>query len=299
MRQPNPGNLAASLAGAIDLSALRTPPPSATPAGVPAGAAAANVIEVTEANFQTEVLQRSMQTLVIVDFWSPRTGAPLTVSTALLSLAATADGAWTLARADVDAYPRVAALFRLQSLPYVVALAGGQPVAAIEENLPEERLRPWIQQVLGAVGAAGEGQPQAPLHPLLIEGEEKLQVGDLEGAEAAFRALLAEAPADTEAAYGLARVLLFRRIDGIDPEAAVVAADADAADLDAQLLAADAELVLGRAEQAYARLIGVVRRTAGDERDQARTRLLDLFTLAEPDDPAVAKARRTLANALF
>jgi putative thioredoxin len=300
MRQPNPGNLAASLAGAIDLSALRTPPPSATPAGAPPGEDSPYVVEVTEATFQAEVLQRSVQTPVVLDFWSPRAGGLPQVSAALQKLVAEGGGAWILARVDVDANPRVAALFRLTSVPFVVALVGGQPVDAFAENRSEAQLRPWLDAMLKAAGMPpGGGEPEVAVHPRLLEADDRLQANDLDGAEESFRALLAEVPADPDALAGLAQVQLIRRVDGKDPNAALAAAEAAPADVEAQLLAADFELLSGLADRAYARLIGVVRRSAGEDRDTARTRLIDLFALAAPDDPAVIKARRDLTAALF
>ena len=79
----------------------------------------------------------------------------------------------------------------------------------------------------------------------------------------------------------------------------VAAAEAKPDDLPAQLLAADVEVVAGSAEQAYARLVGLVRRTFGPERETVRQHLVSLFAVAGPDDPAVTKARRALASALF
>jgi putative thioredoxin len=124
-------------------------------------------------------------------------------------------------------------------------------------------------------------------------------VGDLDAAEAAYRKVLAESPADAVAESGLAQVDLYRRVDGADPTAALAAAEANQDDLDAQCLAADVEVLSGQADRAYERLIKLVKRASGDERDAARKHLLSLFSVAGPDDPAVATARRQLASALF
>ena len=123
--------------------------------------------------------------------------------------------------------------------------------------------------------------------------------GDLDAAERAFQKILSESPAESAAEAGLAQVALLRRTQGVDPAAAVAAADANPDDVEAQLRAADVEVLSGEAERAYQRLVETVRRTAGEERDRAREHLVSLFTLASPDDPAVAAARRALANALF
>jgi putative thioredoxin len=88
-------------------------------------------------------------------------------------------------------------------------------------------------------------------------------------------------------------------VQGVNPGAAIEAAAKAPDDLAAQSLAADVEVASGRADQAYARLVDFVRRAPGDEREKARAHLVSLFTIAGPDDPAVAAARRALASALF
>jgi putative thioredoxin len=123
--------------------------------------------------------------------------------------------------------------------------------------------------------------------------------GDLDAAERAYKQILAEHPADSSAEAGLAQVGLFRRVDGRNAAEVLAAADAAPDDLAAQTLAADIEVISGDADKAYARLVDLVRRTFGDERDAVRAHLVSLFTIAGPDDPVVAAARRALASALF
>jgi putative thioredoxin len=149
--------------------------------------------------------------------------------------------------------------------------------------------------VLKAAGVA----VAAPEDPRLDEADDALMTGDLDAAEQAYRKILAESPADTAAESGLAQVELYRRVSGVDPGDVLARAAADPDDVAAQQLAADVEVLSGQAADAYARLVAVVRRTAGDEREAVRRHLLSLFTVAGPDDPAVASARRALASALF
>ncbi|MFI6264688.1 tetratricopeptide repeat protein [Micromonospora sp. NPDC051006] len=289
--------------GAVDLSALRTPAPSSTPAqaGPPAGApggavgGGATVIDVTEATFQSEVLERSLTTPVVIDFWAEWCEPCKQLSPVLERLAVEGGGAWVLAKIDVDANPRIAQMFRVQGIPMVYAVVGGQPVDAFSGVVPEAQLRQWIQAVLKAGGVS----VAEPVDPRLDEADDALMSGDLDAAERAYRKILADAPADAAAEAGLAQVGLARRVSGADPRAALAAAEANPDDVDAQLLAADIEVLSGLAEQAYKRLVGVVRRTAGDEREKVRQHLVGLFTMAGPDDPAVASARRALASALF
>ncbi|MEU8297894.1 tetratricopeptide repeat protein [Micromonospora sp. NPDC048909] len=289
--------------GAVDLSALRTPAPTSTPAqaGPPAGApggavgGGATVIDVTEATFQSEVLERSLTTPVVIDFWAEWCEPCKQLSPVLERLAVEGGGAWVLAKIDVDANPRIAQMFRVQGIPMVYAVVGGQPVDAFSGVVPEAQLRQWIQAVLKAGGVS----VAEPVDPRLDEADDALMSGDLDAAERAYRKILADAPADAAAEAGLAQVGLARRVAGADPRAALTAAEANPDDVDAQLLAADIEVLSGLAEQAYKRLVGVVRRTAGDEREKVRQHLVGLFTMAGPDDPAVASARRALASALF
>ncbi|MFY1704044.1 tetratricopeptide repeat protein [Micromonospora sp. WMMA1923] len=294
--------------GAVDLSALRTPAPAparpATPAqhpgaptGVPGGPAGAggSVIDVTEATIQSDVLERSLNAPVIVFFGAAGYPESDQFAPVLERQAAEGGGAWTLARVDVQESPRIAQMFQVQGIPTVYALFGGRPVDAFSGVVPEAQLRQWIQRVLQAAGVTVE----AAGDPRLDEADDALMSGDLDAAEQAYRKILAETPADAAAEAGLAQVGLARRVAGADPQAALAAAEAAPDDVEAQLLAADVEVLSGLAEAAYARLVAVVRRTAGPDREKARQHLVSLFTVAGPDDPAVASARRALASALF
>jgi putative thioredoxin len=309
--------------GAVDLSALRTPAPSpaaapsrpassgatpassgATPApaapdgGVPAGfpgGGPETIIDVTEANFQSAVLERSLSTPVILDFWADWCEPCKQLSPVLEKLAQAGGGSWVLGKVDVDANPRLAQALRVQGIPMVVAVVGGQLVEGFTGVLPEHQVKQYVDAVLKAGGVTVE----APADPRLDAADDALMVGDLDAAEAAYKKILAESPADAVAESGLAQVDLYRRVGGADPNAALAVAEANQDDLDAQRLAADIEVLSGQADQAYERLVKLIKRTSGDERDVVRKHLLSLFSVAGPDDPAVATARRQLASALF
>ncbi|WP_305783009.1 tetratricopeptide repeat protein [Symbioplanes lichenis] len=298
--------------GAVDLGALRpaskpaqpapaspaggAAPAGAAPAGFPgAPAAGASIIDVTEENFQTTVLQLSLTTPVILDFWAEWCEPCKQLSPVLEKLAAEGGGSWILGKVDVDANPRLAQALRVQGIPMVVAIVGGQLVEGFTGVLPEVEVRRYVDAVLKAGGV----EVAAPEDPRLDAADDALMTGDLDEAEAAYRKILAESPQDHAAESGLAQVELYRRITGVDPTTALAKADADPDDVAAQQLAADIEVLSGQAPEAYERLVAVVKRTAGDERDAVRKHLLSLFTVAGPDDPAVASARRALARALF
>jgi putative thioredoxin len=172
---------------------------------------------------------------------------------------------------------------------------GGQPVDAFSGVVPEAQLRQWIDAIMQAGGV----EVERPEDPRLSEADEALIVGDLDAAERAYKKILADSPADVAAEAGLAHVALARRVAGLDPSAVLTAAEAAPDDVDAQLRAADVEVLSGQAERAYARLVGLVRRSDAENREVIRKHLVSLFTVAGPDDPAVAAARRALASALF
>lgn len=311
MAQPNSRITPASLAGAVDLSSLRrTPPPPEQPTAgntgeqAPAASTASQfVIDVTEATFQQDILERSLTTPVVIDFWAEWCEPCKQLSPVLEKLAVEANGSWILAKVDVDANQRLAGAFRVQSIPMVVAVAGGQPIDAFTGAVPEAQLRQWLSALLEAAkqaGADGGDQPAEPeADPRLLDADQKLQDGDLDGAEAGYQVLLEETPNDPIATSGLAQIALMRRLSDVDPRQVLATAQAAPHDIDAQLLAADVEFASGEAEVAFARLIGLVRSSVGDDRDTVRTHLLGLFSIAAPDDPIVIKARRQLTAALF
>ncbi|HEY9523075.1 MAG TPA: tetratricopeptide repeat protein, partial [Thermopolyspora sp.] len=140
-------------------------------------------------------------------------------------------------------------------------------------------------------------QPAAD--PDLVAAERAVEDGDLDAAAAAYERLLARAPANADAKVGLAGVGLLKRTQGLNPAEVLRRAAERPTDIDTQLQSADLELLSGAIEAAFNRLIGVIRRTSGDERDRVRLHLIGLFDTLPVDDPAVVKARRSLASALF
>lgn len=325
--------MSAAFAGAVDLSGLKNrpaaPAPGAGPAGgmgtVPSAPAPGPstagrspfVVDVDEATFG-DIVQASTQVLVVIDLWATWCEPCKQLSPILERLATAAGGSWVLAKVDVDANPRIAQAFGVQSIPTVVAVAGGQPVDAFSGALPEPQVRQWITSLLDALrdqlpgikaaearaaaqvgddGQEPEPEPE-PEDPRFVAAEEALAAGDYAAAERGYRQILDVEPANAEAVAALAQTTLLSRVEAAPPdvlERAAVSPD----DVDAQLAAADLELASGLVKEAFDRLISTVRRTSDEDRTKAREHLVELFGLFPPDDEQVVKARRALAAALY
>jgi len=311
-----------SLYGAVDLgarqAAAQRQQASAAGQDAPGGE---YVFDVTEATFEADVLERSRTVPVIMDLWAEWCGPCKQLSPVLERLAAEAAGAWVLAKVDVDANPQLSAALQVQSIPMVVGVIGGQLVPGFLGALPEAQVRQWLSQVhqvatqMGLPGAGGQpaaapenpeapgpGEPAGPdgfREPELTEAQQAMERGDLDAAAGAFERLLAKDPGHPVATLGLAQVNLFRRVNSYDQAQARRDAAAHPDDVDAQIRVADIEMSLGNAEEAFDRLLGVIRRTSGEDRDKVRLHLVSLFEMFPPRDPRVSKARGTLSSLLF
>ncbi|WP_280831105.1 tetratricopeptide repeat protein [Mycolicibacterium frederiksbergense] len=289
MTRPRP-SVGPALAGAVDLSALKQRPAAGgQTAGAPGGP---NVTAVTEANFEAEVLVRSGQVPVVVLLWSPRGDSSVALGETLASLAAADDGKWSLAMVNVDTTPRIAQMFGIQGVPTVVALIGGQPVASFQGSQPADELRRWVDSLLG------DGESEQQVDPELAAARAYLDDGNFAAALAAYQAILDAQPNHAEAKGAVRQIAFLERASVQRPDAVAVA-DAAPDDIEAAFAAADAEILAQAASAAFDRLIGLIKRTAGDDRTKVRTRLIELFELFDPADPEVVAGRRNLANALY
>lgn len=292
-----------ALAGAVDLSALKQratapEPPAGSPS--PGGAASAG-IEITEVNFETEVLVRSNEVPVVVLLWTPRSDTSVELGEVLSALAAQDGGKWSLGLVNVDVVPQVAQAFRVQAVPTVVALAAGQPISSFQGPQPADQLRRWVDSILSATAGklSGSGDiDEEEVDPALAQARVHLDNDDLPAALSAYQAILVADPNHAEA-KGAVRQIEFLQRASAHPRDAVALADAAPADIDAALAAADVEILQQLNSAAFDRLIALVRRTAGDDKARVRTRLIELFELFDPADPDIIVARRNLANALY
>ncbi|MFM9446833.1 tetratricopeptide repeat protein [Streptomyces acidiscabies] len=319
-----------SMSGVVDLAAVKaaqeakakaeqTRAETARQGGAGAISPADLVIDVDEAGFESQVIQRSAEVAVVIDFWAEWCQPCKQLSPVLERLAVEYDGRILLAKIDVDANQMLMQQFGIQGIPAVFAVVAGQALPLFQGAAPETQIRQTLDQLVQVAeerfgitgltvdpdaepGAAPEAPVQAPAGPydgLLAAAVEALDAGDLGGAVRAYRNVLADDPGNEEAKLGLAQAELLQRIEGLDPQAVRRDAAEKPGDAAAQLAAADLDLVGGHVEDAFGRLIETVRRTVGDDRDAVRVRLLELFEVIGPDDPRVAGARRALARALF
>jgi putative thioredoxin len=293
------------MAGAIDLSGLKQraqQQASASGPAVSASSSAPGGTEITDANFETEVLARSDEVPVVVLLLVPRSEACIELLDTLTALAAEDNGTWLLAPVNVEAAPRVAQVFGVERVPTVVALAAGQPLSSFEGVQPADQLRRWLDSLLSATagklkGTGGsEGGPV--VDPELAEARQRLEDGDFEAAKSSYQAILDANPGSAEAKGAIRQIDFLTRATAQRPDAVAVA-DAAPDDIEAAFAAADVQILNQDASAAFERLTALVRSTSGDERNRVRTRLIELFDLFDPADPDIVVGRRNLANALY
>ena len=288
--------------------------------------AEAVVKDTTTQTFVKDVIEESKRQPVLVDFWAPWCGPCKQLGPILEKLAEEANGAWILAKVDVDANPQLSQALQVQSIPMVVAVVAGQVADGFLGAMPEPQVRAWLGQVMqvaeqlglqaapvqGGAAAAGvmpggpgalpdgmgPGGPEA-MDPAFAEAQDAMERGDLNAASVAFEKILAAEPGNPLATMGLGQVKLLRRVSSYDQASARADAAESPDDVEAQARVADIDLAMGRIDAAFTRMLDAVRGSSGAERDKARVHLLGLFEIFPPRDSRVAKARGTLSSLLF
>ncbi|MEU3663153.1 tetratricopeptide repeat protein [Streptomyces sp. NPDC032940] len=318
-----------SMSGVVDLAAVKAAQEAKAKAEQARAEAARNggaggvspadlVIDVDEARFESDVLQRSTEVPVVIDFWAEWCEPCKQLSPVLERLAVEYNGRFLLAKIDVDANQMLMQQFGVQGIPAVFAVVAGQALPLFQGAAGEAQIRQTLDQLVqvaeqrfgltglvvdpeaepGADRGAAE-RPAGPHDAALEAAVQALDAGDLAGAVRAYKNVLSDDPGNTEARLGLAQAELLQRVQDADPQRVRQDAADKPDDAQAQIAAADLDLVGGHVEDAFGRLIDTVRRTAGDDRDAVRVRLLELFEVVGADDPRVTAARRALARALF
>ncbi|MBQ1096707.1 tetratricopeptide repeat protein [Streptomyces sp. b94] len=319
-----------SMSGVVDLAAVKQAQEAKAKAeqaraeaarhgGTGAVSPADLVIDVDEAGFESEVLQRSTEVPVVIDFWAEWCEPCKQLSPVLERLAVEYSGRFVLAKIDVDANQMLMQQFGVQGIPAVFAVVAGQALPLFQGAAGETQIRQTLDQLVqvaeerfgltglavdpeaepGAQPAAAPERPAGPHDAALEAAVQALDAGDLAGAVQAYKNVLGEDPGNTEAKLGLAQAELLQRVQNADPQRVRQDAADKPGDAQAQIAAADLDLVGGHVEDAFGRLIDTVRVTTGDDRDAVRLRLLELFEVVGADDPRVAAARRALARALY
>ncbi len=285
--------------GAVDLAALAAQA-RRSEQGAPQGA-----VEVTEQSLEA-LAQASLKAPVLLVFVSAASPASEELAVRLARVCEDEGGTITVGACDVDAEPAIAQALQISAVPAVVALLGGRPAPVFQGSADDTQLREMVRQLMQVAREAGLPTPtgevpepaEAPLPPLHQEAYDAIERDDLVGAIAAYEKALRENPRDGEAKAGLAQVKLMSRTREVDAQAVRAAAAAPGADAASQLAVADLDVLGGAVEDAFARLLDVVRASPGDERDAARERLVELFDVVGSDDPRVIAGRRSLAAAL-
>ena len=301
------------------------------PAGDPSGRVQGGgnlVKESTSATFMADVIEASMETPVIVDFWAPWCEPCKQLGPMLEKLVRQAGGLVRMVKVNIDENQDLAAQMRIQSIPMVYAFAQGKPVDGFQGAVPESQLKEFIGRLTG--------DAKLPLDAALEDAEQMLEAGDVEGASAIFAKILEHDEASGPAIAGLIRCTTATGeydhareiLDGLTPklqkDAAVVAAVAalelaeqsgaldasDTADLMAQLetdpnnhqIRLNLAVALyggGQNEQAIEHLIEIIRRDRAWNDDAAREQLLKIFEALGHTHPDTVEGRRQLSSVLF
>lgn len=304
--------------GAVDLSGLPRPGAAGGGAGgqpgQPMSGTSSYSVEVTEQSFSA-LLESSVTAPVVLVFYSPSRAPESTAYAREVAAAAEAyDGRFLAGLVDIDASPGIAASLQIAQVPLLMVILDGRPAAQpIPGVLRRDEIDTLLNQLAQGLTAQGitsrhqplptagaaEGSAEVGSDPRYAAAEEALATGDIDGAVAEYQRLVEANPADTEAAAGLAMATVLQRTQGVDAAAARAAADAAPDDVAAQTLASDLDLLDGEVDAAFERLVELVRRTSGDDRDRAREHLIGLFAAVGNDDPRVLRGRGSLASALF
>lgn len=317
-----PASPPAGARGAVDLSSIPGMPgsgatlPGAGPSvptggdGIPEGL----VVEATDATFP-DVVNRSLSVAAVLVLWSSQHPATRTFADDVARVAAGFEGRVLVVTADLQTNPALLQAFQpllvqafgQPTIPAAIGLLKGQPVPLFPGVQPPEQVAAVLDQLVqaavqnGVTGRVELGHPDedAELPALHEAAFEAIEAGDLEAAAEAFEQALAENPKDADAEAGLGQVRLLQRTEGVDLVAARAAAAERPDDVEAQLLVADCDVLGGHVEDAFTRLVDVVRATSGPERDRARSHLLALFAVVGSGDERVRRGRTALMNALF
>jgi len=293
---------AANLRGAVDLSSLVKPATKAPAA--PSNSSL--VVDVTDETF-ANVLELSKTVPVIVEIYGQ--GVEPTMGALVSSFA----GKLVLATIDGTRNPQLVQAFRVEQVPTVAVIIGGEPIPLFVGAIEEAEARQVFEQVLAAAAQRGvtgsvpapaaDGTPaepvEEPLPPHHQEAFDAIAAGDYATAIKEYETAIVQDPRDNLAVAGLAQVRLLARLDGVTVDEVRSAAAAAPQDVDAQLAVADLDVSGGHLDDAFGRLLELFPSLDADGKTAVRTRLLDYFEIAGAEDERVAVARRRLTGLLY
>lgn len=313
-RQFNPG---VSLAGAVDLEALKHQVTAEPGQAGGAPAAGGYVIDTTENTFQAMV-QTSATFPILLLLWLPTDDRLFPMAKALGDAVNAMNGQLQLSRIDVASFPAVAQAFGIQGAPALFALINGRPMPLLQGVPSDQEMRQIVDEVLpkivqvaqqaGVTGTAPySGDPDAeqtpsPEQTVPPEHEQAHRLameGDYAGAAAAYDKVLEAAPNDALAARERAKALLLARSADADVREVRAAAADHPEDVDAQMAVADIDMIGGQIQDAFDRLLDYLAAGHRDQMETVRVRLLEYFAIPDPSDERLKRARRRLATLLY
>ena len=295
--------------------------------GGPGGAPGDLIKDSNLQNFEADVINASMTTPVLVDFWAPWCGPCKQLTPALEKAVKGANGKVKLVKINIDENPELQQHLRIQSVPTIYAFKGGQPVDGFAGALPDSQIKTFIERIAGPVGPS-------PLEQILDQADQLLASGDLSSAAQAYGAALQEAQDEPRAIGGLARCYVLNKdferarqtlnlappAKQSDPAIASVMAELELAegagdtgevaalkakveanpkDHQARFDLAGALAAEGNRGDAIDELLEIVRQDRTWNEEAARKQLLTLFDALGPTDDLTVNGRRRLSAILF
>lgn len=295
--------LGPALAGAVDLSGLvkknQAPPPAAANSDA--------LVRDVDDRSVAALVELSKTVPVILEVYGGE------VAPVLGPIIESYQGRFVLGTVRGESAPELVKALQVEGIPTVLALIAGQPVPLFKGIPAEQEVRTILDQVLGFAkenGVTGQVDPgpapdaegnhtEPALPPLHQEAFDALSRNDLPGAKAAYQKALAEAPADADAAAGLAQVELLERVYALDADQVRRAAAEQPESMERALEVADLDISGGHVEDAFVRLLGLYSAASDEDKERLRERLLTYFTIVGQAAPEVKKARAHLTSLMF
>lgn len=319
-QQFNPG---VSLAGAVDLEALKHQVKAEPGQAGGAPAAGGYVIDTTENTFQAMV-QTSATFPILLLLWVPTDDRLFSMARALGDAVNGLNGQIQLSRIDIATNPSIAQALQVQGAPALFALISGRPMPLLQGLPGDDELKQLTDEVIpkiiqaaaqsgvngtapysgnpdsdaaASTGATGADTEQVP--PEHAEAHRLAEEGDYAGAAAEYARVMESDPSDALAAREHAKALLLARSGSADVREVRAAAAAAPDDVEAQLAVADIDMIGGQIQDAFDRLLDFLAAGHKGDLEAVRHRLLEYFTIPEPTDPRLARARRRLATLMY